>query len=67
MSILNVQFTDATETRIQSWFLSPQDPGKMENLGTVEADDPRWKAFYESVPEYMRQCFPAPVDVTAET
>ncbi len=65
--MLNVQFTDETESKIQSWYLSPQDADAIPNLGTVEADDPRWKAFYESVPEYMRQCFPAPTDVTAET
>lgn len=68
--MLIVQFTDETESKIQSWYLSPQDSDAIPNLGAVEADDPRWKVFYESVPEFMRECFPEPAaagDVTEET
>lgn len=50
METLNVQFADATEAAIITYFASPQDPAAYENLGTVTTSDPRWKAFYDANP-----------------
>lgn len=46
MTTLNVQFTDSSQKIIQSYFASEQDPSIYPNLGTVDATDPRWLAFY---------------------
>lgn len=60
METLNVQFSDATDTVIKSYFGSPQDPEIYANLGTVSTDDAMWKTFYDSQPEFSQQYLPAP-------
>lgn len=60
MATLNVQFTDASEETITSYFGAPQDPTQYPNQGTVSADDARWKAFYDSLPDMARDALPAP-------
>lgn len=57
---INVQFTDATQETIISYFGSPQDPDSYENLGTVSTSDPRWATYYATIPENMQAFFPAP-------
>lgn len=47
--MLHVQFSDATQTEIVTYFGGPQDPAAHVNLGTVKTDDPRWLAFYAKV------------------
>lgn len=46
---LNVQFADSSESTIDAYFASPQDPSAYANLGTVDTSDPRWASFYEAV------------------
>lgn len=58
---VNVQFADESQESISYYFGSPQDPSVYENLGEVSLDDPRWLAFYDSMPEYCREYLPAPV------
>ncbi len=43
---INVQFADSTDQKIVAYFAGPQDPSVYTNLGTVEANDARWAAFY---------------------
>lgn len=58
---VNVQFVDETQDVISCYFGCPQDESIYENLGEVGLDDPRWLAFYDSMPEYCREYLPAPV------
>ncbi len=57
--ILNVQFADATERVIIAYFGSPQDPNFYENLGQVDSSDPRWHAYVDSLPEWIKPLLPA--------
>lgn len=59
---LHVQFEDASQQVIVSWFGAPQDPTWYEpgTLGTVLPNDLRWKVFYEEFPEWMRGGMPLP-------
>lgn len=41
----NVQFEDATETKIVAYFASPQSPSDYSNLGTVSDTDQRYLDF----------------------
>jgi hypothetical protein len=57
---LYIQFTDATQTAIISYFACQQDPSVWENLGQVDSNDARWKTFYDSQPAVMQSALPAP-------
>ncbi|MFJ1214530.1 hypothetical protein [Burkholderia pyrrocinia] len=48
MTTLNVQFSDSAESKVVAYFSAQQDPAVYENLGTIEASDARWSAFYQS-------------------
>lgn len=60
MTAINVQFSDAAGSAVITYFGSPQDPGAYPNQGTLDASDPRWKAWYDSVPS-CQPFLPAPV------
>jgi hypothetical protein len=60
MNTLNVQFSDATETTIVSYFGSPQDPVAWPNQGAVDASDERWKIYFDSQPPITQRLLPAP-------
>ncbi|MCO1384485.1 hypothetical protein [Burkholderia multivorans] len=60
MTTLNVQFSDSSETTIIVYFASPQSMSAYTNLGTVEASDARWAAFYQSMDSQARQYLPPP-------
>ncbi|MFM0227856.1 hypothetical protein [Paraburkholderia dipogonis] len=60
MSILNVQFTDDTQTIINGYFNCAQDPSVYKNLGVVDAADVRWKVFYDGLPVSVSEILPAP-------
>jgi hypothetical protein len=47
--MLNVQFSDSTESIIVAYFASPQSASDYANLGTVETSDARWATFYDVV------------------
>ncbi len=58
--MINVQFEDSSKTKIIAYFAAPQNPDVLPNIGTVEASDERWAAFYYAVPEPARWGLPAP-------
>lgn len=60
MTTLNVQFTDSSESIIQSYFGNPQDETVYPNQGTVLSSDARWKAFVASMPALVQSELPAP-------
>lgn len=52
MSII-IQFSDSSETVIISYFSAmPPYPEQFPNLGEVEASDPRWEIYYDSMNPY---------------
>ncbi|MGO4151519.1 hypothetical protein [Cupriavidus basilensis] len=55
MKDICVQFLDASEATVVSVFGAPQDPAAWSNLGRVPSDDPRYAAYYDSLPEMSRQ------------
>ncbi len=60
MQLINVQFADESEAKIVSYFAGPQDSAEYPNQGTVQTDDDRWKAFYETVSSEIRPYVPSP-------
>lgn len=60
MTTLYVQFSDETETVIQSVFANPQDPEIYPNQGEVDTSDERYRAFYNSLPLIIRNGLPEP-------
>lgn len=44
-----VQFSDPKKTEIIAYLAGPQDPEDFPNQGEIEADDPKWAAFYDKV------------------
>jgi len=61
MSQINVQFSDASQTTVIAYLGSPQDPVHFHNQGQIEASDPRWKVYYDSLPPAMQEGLPEPV------
>lgn len=66
MTTIHVQFADEAEQEIVSCFLSAQDPQHWDFLGEVDAQDPRWRAYYSQMPEFARAHWPAPEKGPAE-
>ncbi|KIS52222.1 hypothetical protein A8E25_30140 [Burkholderia cenocepacia] len=62
MELLNVQFSDDTETSIISVFNCPQDPLAWPHQGQVSLDDPRYHAYFSSVPEALLAGLPEPIE-----
>ncbi|WP_145542803.1 hypothetical protein [Yersinia frederiksenii] len=58
---MHVQFADATEAVIVSYFCCQQDPIYYDLLGEVEVDDPRYIVFYEKMPDYAQVSLPTPI------
>ncbi len=58
---LYIQWTNETETSIQSYFSAPQDPEVWEYQGAIECADPRWADYYNAQPALIQQFLPAPV------
>lgn len=58
--MLNVQFSDATEATIVSYFASPQDVATFPNQGQVEASDPRWTSYCGALPSMAAVFVPSP-------
>jgi hypothetical protein len=59
MTTLIVQFADESEEVIVGYMTGPMEP-PLPNTGEVEASDSRWKAYYNSLPEFVQPWFPAP-------
>lgn len=62
MELLNVQFSDDTETSIISVFTCSQDPSVWPNQGQVSLDDPRYHAYCSSVPKTLLTGLPDPIE-----
>ena len=60
MATVNIMFSDATETVVIAYFAGPQDPEFYPNQATMDTSDPRWKTFYESMPDYLQEWLPRP-------
>ncbi|MBR8136819.1 hypothetical protein [Burkholderia cenocepacia] len=57
---INVQFSDAAGTDVLAYFSCPQEEDEYPNLGVVPDTDARWKVFYDSMPEDVRNSMPPP-------
>lgn len=55
-----VQFSGPDQAVIVSYFGALQNPSEFPNQGDVAATDPRWAAFYASIPATERSGLPAP-------
>jgi hypothetical protein len=61
MTIVNVQFSDATSQTVVAFFSSPQDENSYPYQGQVDTTDDRYKAFYNTLnPVSARATLPAP-------
>lgn len=60
MTIINIQFADASKATIVAFFGSPQDPQVFPNQGTVEAADARWKTYYDTQSLFAQMGMPKP-------
>ncbi len=54
-----VQFTDKTKSEICSFFGS-EPTEETPNWGTVNTNDVRYKEFFDSLPEFIRDGLPIP-------
>lgn len=55
-----VQFKDESEKEIVSWYGGKPKPDSEPFLGEVEADDPRYKKYYEDSSYFVREAIPIP-------
>lgn len=60
MAIINVQFSDATETAIIAIFSCPQSTSAFPNQGQVVCGDARYATYYASIPASIQALLPAP-------
>ncbi len=57
---INVQFSDAEETTIISYFGAPKNSEWYANLGVASSADARWLAYYNGLSEKDRVSLPVP-------
>lgn len=50
-----VQFSNAEQTAIKAVFGSPQSEDSFENLGEIDAEDPRYLDYTGSLPKELRE------------
>jgi hypothetical protein len=64
MATINVQFSDASETAIVSYFSGEPDSKFWANCGTVDTSDARWASYYAAQQKFFPpiQGLPAPSD-----
>jgi hypothetical protein len=60
MTTINVQFSDSTQKSVVSYFGCPQDPSAYPNQGQIDTSDPRYAAFYSSLPPIAQPGMPTP-------
>jgi hypothetical protein len=60
MTSIYVQFSDASKTKLVSIFGAPQDATAWPNQGVVDSSDPRYLAYYQSVPSAALLGLPPP-------
>lgn len=61
--MINVQFSDSSETEIVAYFAGPQDPEVYPNLGVLPSSDARWKEFFDSTAAEVQRSLPQPTSV----
>lgn len=54
------QYSDSTKTAIIAVFDSPQDSSGRVNCEEIDISDSRYIAFYESLPDFVKQLIPCP-------
>jgi hypothetical protein len=60
MSNIYIQFEDATESAVISYFGAPQNPTAYANQGTMTTNDSRWSAYFNALPVAIQNQLPAP-------
>lgn len=60
MTTIYVQFAGATDATVISYLNSPQNSASFPNQGSMEDSDPRWWAYWKSIPSFFRASLPAP-------
>ncbi|WP_155644286.1 hypothetical protein [Burkholderia territorii] len=60
-----VQFSDQTEDAIVAIFSCKQDAAAYPNQGEVDISDPRYAAYYDSIPFNSRGGLPEPISSTS--
>jgi len=58
--MLNVQFSDGSETEIIGYYGAPQDEAIWKNMGVVADSDARWKDYYNAQPVTVQPYLPTP-------
>jgi hypothetical protein len=58
MPTVNVQFSDASKTKIVSAFCGPQDPEFYPNQGEIDSDDARYVSFIAEIRDAGLPIFP---------
>lgn len=59
-SMVNVQFSDSSETTIASFFGCQQPAEAYPNQAQIQSTDPRWAAFYVAQPGDAQAALPSP-------
>jgi hypothetical protein len=62
MQMINVQFADDSDQVVVSYLSGPQDPAYYPNQGVISTSDPRWAAYYNAKPFFLRDGLPTPTD-----
>jgi len=57
---INVLFTDVSESVVRGYVADPQNLESFPYQGVIGTDDARWKAYYDAIPEMMRDGLPVP-------
>jgi hypothetical protein len=61
MTSIFVQFSDASQESVISAFSCPQNIEAWPNQGEIDSSDPRWKAYYSSIPDGpLKHAWPSP-------
>lgn len=64
--LVNIQFSDSTNTVIISYFNSPQDPSVFPNQGQIDTSDARYVTWYDEQSFFAQMALPAPSAATTE-
>jgi len=58
--MVNVQFLDASQQVVISYFADAQDPAVYPNQGSIDQTDARYAAFFNSLPAFAQADLPVP-------
>jgi hypothetical protein len=60
MSTINVQFSDASQSKIAAFFAVAQEQIDWPNQGVLDTADARWETFYKSLATVSQNGLPDP-------